>query len=252
MNSSPKGTAKGGRIYLNSAYNGLGQRQSKHVNSKLTAFRYGLNGELLAEIGTGGTSFKEYIYLDGQPLAMLSSALPGDDNPGLVLTTTPAQKGSTIGLAWSGIDAPTAHDWVGVYAVGASDYDYLDWAYTAGQANGKLSLALGHPSLVPGQQYELRLYANDGYARLATSAPFTLDPTGPTVIAASTPAQLGSTLEIAWSGIINPTPSDWIGIYVVGSSNYDYLDWNYTSGASSGTAPLQSKGDRAKGTDLFE
>jgi hypothetical protein len=199
---------------LNNAYNGLGQHRSKQVNSKLTAFRYGLNGELLAEIGTGGTSFKEYIYLDGQPLAMLTSTLPGDDGPGLVLTTTPARKGSSIGFAWSGIEAPTASDWVGVYAVEASEYDYLDWAYTAGQANGTLSLTLGHPSLVPGQQYELRLYANDGYARLATSAPFTLDPTGPTVIAASTPAQLGTSLQIAWSGITNPTPSDWVGLYV--------------------------------------
>jgi RHS repeat-associated protein len=57
-------------------YNGLGQRISKDVNGANTQFTYGLSGELLTE--QTGTDGKEYIYLNGQLLAVLAS---GQTNP---------------------------------------------------------------------------------------------------------------------------------------------------------------------------
>jgi len=62
-------------------YNGLGQRYIKHTiapgvagaynYSQSNSFIYGLNGELLAEIGPSGSVKKEYVYLNNQLLAML-------------------------------------------------------------------------------------------------------------------------------------------------------------------------------------
>jgi hypothetical protein len=52
----------------------------------------------------------------------------------------------------------------------------------------------------------------------------------------------GGQLQVSWTF---PTPdfSDWIGLFIVGDSNFDYLDYQYTTGATSGTqtwtAPAQ-------------
>ena len=159
----------------------------------------------------------------------------------LRLTTTPAVQGGTLGLAWSDIANPTPNDWVGMYAVGAPDGNYLDWAYTTGASGGALTLPLSNPTLQPGASYEVRLCANDGFTRLATSASFTLNPTAPTLIT-TTAASKGSGLGIAWSGIATPTPADWAAVYVPGAPDDNYLDWAYTNGASSGalTLPLSN------------
>jgi RHS repeat-associated protein len=52
------------------AYNGLGQRISKQADGVTTNFAYGLNGELLVETPSN-TPAREYIYLNGQPLAVM-------------------------------------------------------------------------------------------------------------------------------------------------------------------------------------
>jgi RHS repeat-associated protein len=51
------------------AYNGLGQRISKTVNSVTQSYVYGLSGELLQQ--TDSTASVEYVYLNGQPLAVV-------------------------------------------------------------------------------------------------------------------------------------------------------------------------------------
>ncbi|KPJ92849.1 MAG: hypothetical protein AMJ55_09145 [Gammaproteobacteria bacterium SG8_15] len=50
-------------------YNGLGQRISKTANSVTHSYVYGLNGELLQE--SNSTASVEYVYLNGQPLAVI-------------------------------------------------------------------------------------------------------------------------------------------------------------------------------------
>ena len=50
-------------------YNALGQRVSKTTDVTQN-FRYGLKGELLAELAANGTVLKEYIYLNGRPIAV--------------------------------------------------------------------------------------------------------------------------------------------------------------------------------------
>lgn len=51
-------------------YNGLGQRLEKSSNGETRWFRYGLNGGLLVELNEHGIQ-REYVYLNGQPLAVL-------------------------------------------------------------------------------------------------------------------------------------------------------------------------------------
>ncbi len=94
--------------------------------------------------------------------------------PTLTTSTTPVLLGGTLDVSWSGIATPTATDWVGIYEPGAANTSYLNGVYTTGASAGALTLNLNHESLVAGQQYEIRLLANDGYTVLATSGTFTL------------------------------------------------------------------------------
>ena len=82
---------------------------------------------------------------------------------------------------WSGIAAPTPGDWIGLYVPGSGNSAYLAWIYVScskspGAASAAGSCPFTIPSgLAPGS-YELRLYANNIYTRLATSNPFAVSP----------------------------------------------------------------------------
>jgi RHS repeat-associated protein len=216
------------------AYNALGQRVSKQTGGVITSYAYGLDGLLRVET-TPNAAPREYVYLHDQPLAVMDQTLVTGTGTALAVTTVPALKNNNINVSWSGIAAPTALDWVGIYAVGSNDFAYLDWAYTNGGASGTASVTLNHPSLVAGGTYEARLYANDGYTLLAKSAPFVLNPAGPVVAVTSAQAVKGGGITVKWSGNTTPTTWDWVGIYAVGSDDYAYLDWAYTNGGASGT-----------------
>ena len=59
------------------AYNGKGERIRKTVNGQTTHFRYGPNAQLLGEYDDSGNPMREYVYLEGQPLAQLSFSSNG-------------------------------------------------------------------------------------------------------------------------------------------------------------------------------
>lgn len=52
-------------------YNGHGQRVRKVVDGVTSRFRYGSDGQLLAELDGAGQVMREYVYLGAQPLAVL-------------------------------------------------------------------------------------------------------------------------------------------------------------------------------------
>ncbi|NNE04210.1 MAG: hypothetical protein HKN15_00605, partial [Xanthomonadales bacterium] len=54
-------------------YDGRGQRVAKTADGVTTHFIYGLNGELLGEYVGGSTPDVEYVFLNGQPVAVISS-----------------------------------------------------------------------------------------------------------------------------------------------------------------------------------
>mgnify|MGYP000102777855 CR=1 FL=1 len=52
-------------------YNALGQRSIKRTAQGTTYYLYGLDGKLLGEYDENGEAIKEYVYLEGEPLAIL-------------------------------------------------------------------------------------------------------------------------------------------------------------------------------------
>jgi PKD repeat protein len=98
-----------------------------------------------------------------------------------ILSVSPssAASGSTVTATWSGIASPTPMDWIGLYAAGGPDTAFLAWTYlscskatTAVRPSGSCPFVLPNP-LASGA-YELRLFANNGFSRLATSEPLTV------------------------------------------------------------------------------
>ena len=100
----------------------------------------------------------------------LVSVSPGAINAGGSATAT-----------WSGIAAPTATDWIGLYTPGAADTAFLAWVYVSCSQSPGSARAAGAcafvvpPGLVPGV-YELRLLANNGFTRLSTSGALIVGP----------------------------------------------------------------------------
>jgi ELWxxDGT repeat protein len=153
--------------------------------------------------------------------------------------------GSPVTATWSGIAAPTGADWVGLYgSSGAADPALLAWSYTNGAAAGSLPLTVPAGS-TPGATYELRLFSNNTYTRLATSAPFTVAASATTIAASPASVPAGGAVTATWSGIAAPTGTDWVGLYdSAAAPDAGLLAWSYTGGAAAGnlnlTVPLGS------------
>ncbi|MCG7923068.1 MAG: RHS domain-containing protein [Candidatus Thiodiazotropha lotti] len=57
-------------------YNGKGERIRKTVDGVVTRFRFGPSGALLGEYDLAGQVIREYVYLEGQPVAQLQGTVP--------------------------------------------------------------------------------------------------------------------------------------------------------------------------------
>jgi hypothetical protein len=90
----------------------------------------------------------------------------------LTVSPTSVAAGGTVTATWTGIVSPTTTDWIGLYTSGASDTTYLAWRYTTGTASGNVPFTI--PGTIAPGTYQLRLFRNDGFTRLATSGPLTV------------------------------------------------------------------------------
>jgi len=134
-------------------------------------------------------------------------------------------------VAWTGIATPTATDWIGLYTPGAPDTVFLAWSYVScTQTPGAARAAGACPFLIPAglapATYELRLFANNVFTRLATSALFTVTATGPLL---SVSLGAVNAVTATWNGIAAPTSTDWIGLYTPGTADTAFLAWTYVS-----------------------
>jgi len=122
-------------------------------------------------------------YTVGFPLSATVTIIDNGTPPGPNVVASPgsAAPGEAVTASWSGITNPTARDWIGLYPSGTGDGSYWTWFYVsscaqapggAGQASGSCPLAV--PSNLPTGNYELRLFANDGFMRLAISNSLTV------------------------------------------------------------------------------
>ncbi|HSC96833.1 MAG TPA: S8 family serine peptidase [Burkholderiales bacterium] len=157
--------------------------------------------------------------------------------------------GGSVTAAWSGLCGPTSKDWVGVFLPGAANTSYVAWGYTTGAASGSISLVL--PGSLAQGTYELRLFSNGSYTRLATSNTFTVGAAcsgGANLSASPASVPRGGTVTATWSNVCSPTSRDWIGVFAPGAPNSYYVAWRYTTGTASGSVPLTIPSSLAPGT----
>ena len=152
-----------------------------------------------------------------------------------------------VTATWSGIAAPTATDWVGLYPAGAADNAFVAWIYTDGNASGSGPLQV--PANAAAGTYELRLFAANGYTLLATSNSFSVQTPPPATLSES-PGSVYSSQSVTatWATIFAPTATDWVGLYPPGAADNAFVAWFYTDGSASGSGPLQVPANAAAGT----
>jgi len=146
---------------------------------------------------------------------------------------TPLQR---IQGSWTGIESPMAKDWVGVFPVEGDNRTRLSMKWTGGGAAGEFELP-SNPSAKPGQ-YEVRLYANDGWDLLAFSKPFSISPLTAGVESSSGTANRGGSVHAVWRNLDPPAKDDWVGLFPRGGPNRSRLDFKFTGGKALGAADL--------------
>ena len=80
------------------------------------------------------------------------------------LSAEPGTAIPSIRLQWTVPSGRPNLDWIGLYQVGAPDQPVIRWFYTRGLASGDVHI----PRPAAGS-YELRYFADNGYAKIATS-----------------------------------------------------------------------------------
>ena len=156
--------------------------------------------------------------------------------------------GGSVTATWSGICAPTSTDWIGLFAPGAPNTTYLTWRSTTGTASGSVPFTI--PAWLAPGTYELRLFSNGGFTRLAVSSGITVVApcTGTSLSAGPTSIGPGGSVTAAWSGICGPTSTDWIGLFAPGAPNTSALASRLTTGTASGNVPFTIPASLAAGT----
>ena len=106
-------------------------------------------------------------------------AVTTDTVPLLTVSPPSIPAGGALTATWVGIAAPTSTDWIGLFAPNAADTAFIDWIYvscskTPGIPGASGSCSFIVPVSLASGNYELRLLANDGFARVATSSAFTV------------------------------------------------------------------------------
>jgi hypothetical protein len=186
----------------------------------------------------------------GSALTPETCITTGSTSATIAASPSSVARGSALTATWSGVASPAANDWIGLYASsGAPNTDRVAWRYTTGTASGNAPLTVPAGAAV-GTTYELRLFSNNSYTRLATSSAFTVTgSTSATIAASPSSVARGSALTATWSGVASPASNDWIGLYASsGAANTDRVAWRYTTGTASGNAPLTVPAGAAVGT----
>jgi hypothetical protein len=171
---------------------------------------------------------------------------PPTNPPDALSITAAANNNGMVTATWRGNASPSAGDWLGLYAAGTDDSQYLLWFYTSCSmqpvsAAVSGSCTFGAPEALPDGWYEVRLFANDDWVRLASSASFVLSRRGQPVLT-TTPLALesGGQITARWTGVTAPSPTDWLSISVPSAPDGHYIEWVYTSCTTAPAAALAS------------
>jgi hypothetical protein len=178
------------------------------------------------------------LLATGATITVSGTAPPPPPPPtgaSITVSTTSVATGAPVTATIANGPANTG-DWVGLYMVGAPDASYVDYRFLNGlktlPASGLSSATLTFTMpTVPGT-YQFRFFANNVFTLLATSATITVGGGGggaPTVTASATSVARGGTVNaIVANGPANP--ADWVGLYLVGASDGQYVDYKFLNG----------------------
>ncbi len=157
--------------------------------------------------------------------------------PVIDVSATQVSGGDMVTVTMTGGPGNT-YDWLALAAVGAPNTSYLSFVYVdAGATTATWTVTM--PS--EAGDYEIRLFENNGYTRLATSATITvsgedpLPPPEPVIDVSATQVSGGDMVTVTLTG--GPGNAvDWLALAGVGDPNTTYLDWVYVaSGATTAT-----------------
>src|SRR5205085_2576649 len=117
-------------------------------------------------------------------------------------------------------------DWLTLAAAGTPNTSYLQWVYV-GSAVTTRTWTVTMPATAG--TYEFRLLLNNGYTRVATSAPVTVK--GAAGVA---PALTVNTTGAGPGGAVTVTlanggggAADWLALAATGAADTSYLQWTY-------------------------
>jgi fibronectin type 3 domain-containing protein len=171
-----------------------------------------VNGEYLVWTIQGHVKFE--VDYNGGYNAVISGLFFGPAAATYTLSASPTSvaPGDTITVNWT---APAGHaagsggDWIGMYAVGSSNYPYLAYQWVGSGASGSVTFTA--PS-APGS-YEFRYFPNDGMILAATSNGVQVQAAKP-----ATPSNLMATagdgqVALSWSAS-------------AGATSYNVYRWN--------------------------
>ena len=227
-----------------------------------------LSGQLVLYINNGQGGFKRSFHNTGDSTTHLISAdfnkdgkpdvaIRGSGDPkalvifampvSLTVAPTTVSPGGVVTARWSGIASPTPNDWLALYASsGVPSSSPIAWRYTNGLANSNLPFNIP-ANAAPGTTYELRLWSNSGYTRLATSNRFAVQAT--TLSIGPATVNGGGTVTATWANIPNPTAKDWLALYPSSSApNSPPVAWRYTNGLAASNLSFNIPANAASGS----
>jgi hypothetical protein len=160
----------------------------------------------------------------------IGTILDDDIAPTLTNSAAAVPGGATVTVTVANGPGGVA-DWVGLYPSGAADGAYIAWKYLSGTSTmppaGLTGATLTFTMPAGGGTYNFRLFSNNSFTKIATSANVTVS--GPSIGVGSTATGPGVPLTVTIAGGPGNT-TDWVGLYSTGASDTGYIDWQYLNG----------------------
>jgi glucose/arabinose dehydrogenase len=203
----------------------------QYLNGLMTLPMTGVPGATLHFTAplTGGT-YNVRVFSDNMFIRLATSS--SVNVPAATVTPAAATVSPGASLNFTVAGGPgDATDWVGLYPASAADTGYIAWQYLNGlmtiPAGGVSGAALHFTAPVTPGAYNVRLFSNNGFLRLATSS--AVHVLGPTVTLAAATVNPGAAINFTVaSGPGNAT--DWVGLYETPAPDSAFLKWQYLNG----------------------
>jgi hypothetical protein len=160
---------------------------------------------------------------------------PAPPPPSLDVSATSVDGGDSVTVTMND-GLGNQFDWLALATVGDPDASYVAYTYV-GQGVTTTTWTVNMPA-TPGD-YEFRLFENNGYGRLATSAAVTVEPAAPEPPPPPPPPPPPTSLDVSATSVdggdsvtvtLNDGPGntyDWLALAAVGAANSTYVEYTY-------------------------